>query len=107
MNFLFTNVDNTIFKSEDGIYINSMGSDVTEIINHRNGKEIEMFTLSSQPAFYLIKEMWSTREDKCIPVSVEGHYSKEDLERLETFNYEVIFTDFEGIEAFKVENNLA
>ena len=107
MNFLFTNVDNTIFKSEDGFYINSTGCDVTAIINHRNGKEIEMFSVSSQPAFYLIKESWSTREDKNIPVSVEGPYSKQDLEKLETFNYDVVFTNNEGIEAFKVENNLA
>lgn len=105
--YTHVNIDNTVFKTIDGKYINYRGCDITGIIINKF-KPFKLFPIAlDQPKFYLITEEWNEVEEKYIPVHVQGPYTEKEEAELRVGKEDYIFlTTDKGIEEFKNENGL-
>lgn len=97
--------DGTLFKTNDGKYINYRGCDITGIISRL--KPQKFIPLSSQPKFYLITTEWDEVLEQDIDTYICGPYStKEEAQQREMKNHYILLATDEAIKALEVEIGL-
>lgn len=101
--YTHVNEDGTLFKTNDGKYINYRGCDITSIIS-RLKKPQKFISLSSQPRFYLITTEWDEVLEQDIVIYICGPYStKEEAQQREMKNDYILLATDEAITALEVE----
>ncbi len=101
--YTHANKDHTIFKTEDGRYINYRGCDISNFVHKL--KPQQYIPLLSQPKFYLVVEEWDEEEEQYLPVSIHGPYDTKDCRNLLKNEYMLLATE-QAVEDFKLFNGL-
>ena len=100
--------DGTLFKTDDGKYINYRGTDISGIVlNTKHVKPQRFVPITSQPKFYLITHEWNDELEQDIVNYIVGPYStKEEAQEREGRNDYILLATDEAIKALEVEIGL-